>query len=291
MAAALKRADARKVMLQLPEGLKMQALGIMDFLESAGLSVVLSADACYGACDLPVDDAALMQCDTILHVGHSKFYVDTDTKGIRVVYWPWFLDAAADGIDFSVIQEKRIGLITNIQHMKLLSEVREKLESVGKSVVIGGQILGCWTPNAEKIADEVDAFLFVGTGKFHPLAVTGKRVYSLDVEKRCVTDITEDMIRMERVRYARLFKARDARSFGILVTTKLGQHHLLARADEIRRALEKKDKKAYILVMDEVRSEKLLGLKVDAFVNTACPRILDDVFDRPVINAEDVEKL
>ena len=33
------------------------------------------------------------------------------------------------------------------------------------------QILGCDTTAAEKIKDKVDAYLYIGTGKFHPIAL------------------------------------------------------------------------------------------------------------------------
>ena len=49
----IKKNDTRLVALQVPEGLKMQALEMMDKIESeTSARVVLSADPCYGACDL-----------------------------------------------------------------------------------------------------------------------------------------------------------------------------------------------------------------------------------------------
>ena len=41
--------------------------------------------------------------------------------------------------------------------------------------------------------------------------------------------------------------------------------------------------------MDEIRDDKLLGLDVDAFVNTACPRIVEDKFSKPILNPEDLK--
>ena len=49
----IKENDNRLIALQVPEGLKMQALEMMDEIESeTSAKVVLAADPCYGACDL-----------------------------------------------------------------------------------------------------------------------------------------------------------------------------------------------------------------------------------------------
>ena len=52
----IKANDLKLVALQVPEGLKMQALEMMDEIETeTSAQVVLSADPCYGACDLVHD--------------------------------------------------------------------------------------------------------------------------------------------------------------------------------------------------------------------------------------------
>ena len=96
---------------------------------------------------------------------------------------------------------------------------------------------------------------------------------------------------LEKRRYAHIFSARNAKSFAILVTSKGGQHQLIGNAEKIKKMLEERDKKAYILLMDEITDNKLAGIKVDAFINTACPRLLDDSWSRPFINAADVGKI
>ncbi len=280
--------NPKRVLLQLPEGLKMKAMEIMDAIAGNGIEVFLSAEPCYGACDLPVKEAKQLQCDLIAHVGHSKFYKSIDSK-IPVIYYSWKLGNRIDNIDFSPIKEKRIGLITTAQHLDLLPVLKEMIEKENKEAVIGGQILGCWTANAEKIANKVDAFLFVGSGSFHPLAIRGEKLYALDLEKMKVRDMNKEALLFERKRYARIFKAKDAKTFGILLSSKIGQFDMAA-AERIKKKLEQRDKKAYILVMDKITDEKLY-LGIDAFVNTACPRIAEDRFSKPVINAEDVDKI
>ncbi len=284
----VKRTGMKRVLLQLPEGLKMRTIAIIEELQKNGIEAILSADPVYGACDIPVNEAKQLRCDLIVHIGHNKFYRDAD-HGFPVLYIPYFFDIELGDIDFSIIKEERIGLITNIQHIKLLSEVKNRLEKYGKKAIIGGQVLGCWYLNAEKISDEVDVYLFVGSGKFHPLGISNKKIYNLDLEKMMVEDISDEIKRLEKIRYGRIMKAKDAKSFAILVTSKTGQHMLLGNADEIKKKLEANGKKAFILSMDEITNERLMGIKCDAFVNTACPRIADAHWDKPFVNAQDLE--
>ena len=57
----IKSNDNRLVALQVPEGLKMQALDMMDSIEEeTSAKIILAADPCYGACDL-VHDKMHMQ--------------------------------------------------------------------------------------------------------------------------------------------------------------------------------------------------------------------------------------
>ena len=284
----IKKAGAKRVLLQLPEGLKTKAIEIMNELNKNNIESVLSADPVYGACDIPVNEAKQLNCDAIVHIGHNRFYRDAE-QGFPVIYFPYFIDIELGDIDFSIIKEERIGLITNIQHMKILSDVKKQLESKGKKAVIGGQVLGCWYVNAEKINDEIDVYLFVGSGKFHPLGINNKKIYNLDLERTAIEDITNEIKKLEKVRYGRIMKAKDAKSFAILVTSKTGQHMLLSSAEDLKKKIEEKGKKAFILSMDEITNERLMGIKCDAFINTACPRIADAHWDKPFVNAQDLE--
>ena len=284
----VKKTGAGRVMLQLPMGLRTRATEIASALEKINVSTVISLNPCYGACDLADEEAKQAGCQLLVHVGHSKFYRSFETA-VPVIYFPWTSDIKFGNIDFSPICEKRIGLLTTIQHLTALSEVKTLLEESGKEAVIGGQVLGCWFANAEKIADRVDAFLYVGSGRFHPLGIRDKKIYALDIEKMKVE--TVDMASLEKRRYANIYNAKDAITFAVLVTTKKGQHELLEKAEKIKEMLQKNGKNAFVLVMNEINDTTLMGIRADAFVNTACPRIVEDHFSKPIINAEDLNEV
>ena len=284
----VRKTGAKRIMLQLPAGLKTKTVGIAKELEKNGIQVVLANDPCYGACDLADEEARQADCEILVHVGHTKFYRDFKTA-VPVVYFPWAVDIVLDEVDFSPIKEGKIGLLTTVQHMTLLSDVKAMLEKAGKEAVIGGQVLGCWFANAEKIEEKVDAFLYVGSGRFHPLGLKSKKIYALDIERMRVEEVDTSVL--EKRRYANVYNAKNARTFAVLVTTKKGQNQLLGQAEELKNNIEKNGRIAVVVVMHEINDTALLGIKADAFVNTACPRIVEDSFSRPIINAEDLDKV
>jgi len=268
--------------LQIPDGLKTKALEIADELGD----VVISCETCYGACDILEDEAKLLGCNKIVHYGHSKM-IDAD---IEVEY----VEKREKYNPTKVLEEikinyKRIGLVSAIQFLDSLDIAKKVLEKQGKEVLIGGQVLGCDIFRAEKIKDSVDCFLFIGSGHFHALGValkTGKPTFVLNIEKGNLEELDTKLFVKQKYAAQALFK--DANVIGILVSTKLGQMNIKL-AKQIKEKL--KPRKSYILSMDEIRPEKLLGIKVDAYVNTACPRIAVENrtdFGKPILNPDEI---
>jgi len=280
-------------LLQIPDGLKRKALKIADELGD----VLIDCESCYGACDLAINEAKALGCDKIIHFGHSKL-IETD---ISVEY-----KELRETIDLTPllkkinIKEKRIGLVSTLQFIDSLDDVKNFLEKNGKIIRIGkgrnyaGQILGCDLSVAKEIEKDVEAFLYIGSGNFHPLGLalkTEKPVYFLNVEKNKMEDLKELKEKFLRQRYAAIALAKDAKSFGILVSVKPGQMNL-ELAKEMKKKLEDKGKKVYILVFNEIKPEKLEGLNLDCYINTACSRIAIDnrtEFKKPILNPDEIE--
>ena len=85
----IKKNDNQLVALQVPEGLKIQALEMMDSIEGeSGARVILAADPCYGACDLVHDKMKMMGVELVAHMGHSQMNIDSGmpTHFIPVTY-------------------------------------------------------------------------------------------------------------------------------------------------------------------------------------------------------------
>ena len=169
----IKSNDHRLIALQVPEGLKMQALEMMDQIEDdSDAKVVLAADPCYGACDLVHDKMRAMGVELVAHMGHSQMNIDSGmpTQFISVTYdgepeiegvlpilrahlsiaesrkgaeksdslneeeaQEIFLDAVGR---FSPLNDTKLGLVGSIQHLHLLPKYKQMLERAGFEVVI-----------------------------------------------------------------------------------------------------------------------------------------------------------
>jgi 2-(3-amino-3-carboxypropyl)histidine synthase len=293
--ALLRKQRAKRILLQVPEGLKAGAQNLIDFLEKKRIECVLSLEPCFGACDLRDREAKLLGCDTLLHIGHADLGLEAE---VPVVYYEYFI--AYDFIPLlkmviRKIKYRKICLVSTIQFKKSLESAKKFLGKRGFAVKLAGPILGCDVADAKAYERLVQCYLFIGSGRFHPLGLqekTSKPVLFLDVENRSLEDLSEEKGEMEIRRQLRIEKAKGLRNFGIAVSTKPGQLRR-KEADEIKRKLVKRGKRVYMLAADQLTPEKLLGLKIDVLINTACPRLREDAeqFGKTIMNPEDAENL
>ena len=101
----------------------------------------------------------------------------------------------------------------------------------------------------------------------------------------------ERIERILRQRFGLIMSCGDAESFGILIGEKPGQMRR-SLALRMKRTLEKHGKKGYLLALEHVGPELIDFYPVDAFVNTACPRIaIDDAvrYRKPLITPFELE--
>lgn len=295
----IKKTGAKIVGFQFPEGLKRKGPELAKKVEEAtSAEIIISGDPCYGACDL--DRTLLKQVDILFHFGHAEL---EDTKLSEKVY---FIETRS-AIDIRPVVEKAIpelkgqviGLITTVQHVHKLPDACTVLKANGKTCVIGrgdsrlaysGQVLGC---NFSAARDEVcDEYLYIGSGDFHPLGValsTKKRVLAADPFSGEVREV--DPSRILRQRSAVIAKSLDAQVFGIIVSSKNGQERM-ELASSLKALAKKHGKEAHLILIDLVTPDQLLQFKVDAFVNTACPRLaIDEVgrFPSPMLTPQEFE--
>jgi 2-(3-amino-3-carboxypropyl)histidine synthase len=197
---------------------------------------------------------------------------------------------------------ERIGLLTTVQHISQIGKVKEFLESKGKKVFIGrgkktkypGQILGCDFDAAKSVSGDVDVFLYIGTGRFHPLGVvlyTGRDVLAAnpltkEIEKYGKKDIES----IEKRKKGALIKFYSAKRIGIIVSTKPGQSRL-KEALLLKKRL--KDKECYLFITDTLDFSELENFPfIECYINTMCPRIgMDDTVRaaKPIVNMDDIK--
>ena len=297
----IRTKDAQTVGLQFPEGLKMQAVKIARAIEEeTDATVIISGDPCYGACDVS-DYKMKGSVDLIIHYGHTPLPLKYEVPTV-------FIEAFSN-IDIKKDLEKcledlkgysRVGLVTTTQHLHLLNEIYDFLEDNGKDVVVGsspstrkGQVLGCNFSSIKNLDAEI--ILFIGSGNFHPLGIklfSNTPVLALDPYNNEIRKMDEYADRILRIRFARITKARDAKKWGILVSSKEGQYRMKL-AKEIKKTLEENGMEAYIILVDNVTPDILLPyLELDAFVVSACPRIaIDDsqMYKKPLLTPQELE--
>ncbi len=170
----------------------------------------------------------------------------------------------------------RWGVVTTIQHQHKIGDVLKQLEHA----MLAGQVLGCNASAAEKIKDNVDQWLFVGSGEFHPIQVavkTGQKIYLWNPVAKEFGILDQKRIdEFQKLRQGQLNKFLHAKRVGIIVTTKIGQKNLM-RGLELQK---KGDKEYYIFACDELDMSEFENFNfIDYWVNTACPRIPDSAKD------------
>lgn len=215
-----------------------------------------------------------------------------------------FIDAKWDG-EISLTQEvlnhlkenntKSLALFTSVQFTQVekvlqqLSEINiQVLTTKAKRTNNKMQILGCDLYHdsfEDNILEEADAIMYIGDGLFHPKAlllaqIKKEKIKSIllydpmakQFEILTEKDINEQVQKLKR--NLRLFI--NAKNIGILMTTKPGQQYFNA-AKKLKEHLLKENKKAYIFIDDTINLNELENYPfIDAWVNTACPRIGSD---------------
>ncbi len=198
----------------------------------------------------------------------------------------------------------KVGLFTTIQFIDQLKQLEEFLKSKGKQVFIGnptyraiekGQVLGCDITSPLSISKDVDCYVYLGSGYFHSISLSlelDKPIFQANPITCVVNKVDEKEVeRYKKLRKEILSKAKKAKVYGILVCTKPGQYNLNL-AEKIKKKLEENGKKAYIFVFETLAPESLLDFQdIEAWINTACPRIaIDDIerFDKPIVNPGDL---
>lgn len=323
------REGTKLVGLQFPDGLRDYATEIEKILraKTPGVDYVISADPSFGACDLALNLKQL-GADMLVHFGH------TEMPSINHLFeWDVLYVAARHKLDVGPVSAKgaqrladllaergggggvvggqggrslpvRVGIVTTAQHQHKVGEMAAAMKGVGAEVFIGagdnrlagwGQLLGCNYTAGTSIEDDVDGFVYVGSGDFHPIAIawgTEKPVVLADPYSGEVRTIEDVMDRLMRQRFAAIQRAKDARAFGVLVGSRVGQERMrLARG--LQKMLQREGKEAHLIALDFFSWDNLQYFRhLDALVNTSCPRITTDDFARypmPMLTPPELE--
>jgi diphthamide biosynthesis enzyme Dph1/Dph2-like protein len=257
------------------------------WLDTQGVSALVSTDSHFGGCDLPLDATERLGVDLLLSFGHTRYLSGTDD---RVAFVPLLLlvQPTDEGLDVS------LGAVLEAGPRVVSVAWSTEYEGVGRRVVSwlseriavvvaapgsrssSGQILGCDYVGLGPAVGKVDAHLLVADA-FHAtgalLAVDGPVLW-FDPSGGVVRDITPLRDSMVERRLDDVRAAKEARHVGILVERRVGQARM-GSAMRLKTLIEEWGKRVTLLLVSDVTPEKLRRFvpPIDVFVNTACQRI------------------
>lgn len=295
-----------KVLVQVPEGLMTNVRGITKAIQSRlDLECIISAQPTFGACDVPLAMARDMGIDVVLHVGHLPLGGVDYGKDVKVVFARAEMKVDIDRLEGyiedladTLRQERKgwVSVVTTAQHLGIIEKVKKRLVDGGIEAVVGcgitqckgrcsvpGIVLGCSFANAtpHNGGGRVEAVVFVGTGRFHPLGIlmaTGMEVYALNPLSGLEVFRMGERERFIRKRFAAIERCLNAKDYGIIISSKVGQCRM-GLANALMDLGQRHGKNTLPVIADEVKPGYMDALGFDALVNTACPRLAyDDYF-------------
>ncbi|RSL71675.1 2-(3-amino-3-carboxypropyl)histidine synthase subunit 1 [Fusarium sp. AF-6] len=297
----IRSSGAKRVALQLPEGLLLFATTISDILTQfcPGIETLIMGDVTYGACCIDDYTARALGCDLLVHYAHSCL-IPVDVTKIKTLYV--FVDITIDAshllasLERNFASGKTIAVVGTIQFNATIHGVKSNLERAGFRVVVPqiaplskGEILGCTSPRL-KDDDQVDLMLYLGDGRFHLESIMIHNpsipAYRYDPYSRKLTRETYGHDEMQSLRRTAIQGARTARKWGLILGAlgRQGNPHTLGL---IERRLAARGIPVVHLLLSEIFPGKLaLMADVECWVQVACPRLSIDwgyAFPRPLL--------
>src|SRR3989344_560516 len=230
----LKKIKPKKVLVQLPEGVKQNAFEIAKVFSDMGIEAVFSGETCWGGCSIGVEEAKSSGADLIVHFGHAKF-IDVD--------FPVLYIEVRDELDLIPLLKKsikelkdfkKIGLSYSIQHRHDIDKIINFYKENGKEIVLSkkkgmvayeGHIVGCQYRGLKEIENEVEAFVIIGNN-FHSMGAVlsvAKPVFLVDVYNHEIKNMNGVRDKILKQRAISISKFKDAKNIGIITEIKPGQ--------------------------------------------------------------------
>jgi len=293
----LRRAGARHVGLQMPEGLQGWATTLADifssFVDTVETSTILG-DVTFGACCIDDLGARALGVDLLVHYGHSCI-VPTDQTTVSTLYVHVEVEVdvehLVDTVRHNFGPDKRLAFMGSVQFTSGMMQAVEELQKeaadgdgLGKSRVPQvkplsvGETLGCTSPHA----GDVDAVIFVCDGRFHLESAMIQNPHIrgnfFRYDPACLTLTREGFAHSElhASRRAAIAAAKGAKLVGLILGT-LGRQGSVGVLEEVERVLQKQGIPHLTILLSEISPERLaLMPDVGAWVQVACPRLSMD---------------
>ena len=300
----IEEKDPASVSLNGPDGILPQVQETaIKISEKFGIPTYVLADTTWGTCDMNSMGSKVLGADIQFNIGHT---INTEVYEKNLILIDAFDDIEFDRVAkkcTELLKGKIISLVTDSQHLHQIDKVEKILTENGITVKIGkgkgqlndGQVFGCEFYPASELKKEVDAYVFLGQSNFHAAGIalsTNLPTYVLDPYFNEVREVTEFAQKLKKKATLAIYKAADAKSFGVIIGLKEGQLSKVF-ALKIKKDLEKEGKQVQLFALTDITNDRLKNLKgIDAFIQVACPRIsTDNQFDKPVLSTPQANAL
>jgi 2-(3-amino-3-carboxypropyl)histidine synthase len=292
------------ISLNGPDGIlpQVQATAV-KISKKFGIPAYVLADTTWGTCDLNSLGSKVLGAGIQFNIGHT---INMESLEKNLVLIDAFDDVEFDSVAKKctvMLKGKTISLVTDSQHLHQMDKVEKILTDSGIIVKIGkgkgqlndGQVFGCEFYPASELKKEVDAYVFLGQSNFHAAGIalsTNLPTYVLDPYFNEVREVTEFAQKLKKKATLAIYKAAEAKSFGVIVGLKEGQLSKVF-ALKIKKELEKEGKEVQLFALTDITNDRLQNLKgIDAFIQVACPRIsTDNQFSKPVLSTPQANAL
>lgn len=300
----------KRVGIAAPDGLQSVAMEVYDYLRGKGLDPIILLDPTYGSCDLQDLQAEALNLDLVLNLGHTinaQPGKKTFIVGVEYVVSSRRLNKLAGLLVEELTRSgfKRVSILTTSNYIRSLGAFKEEVLKLAggeihlvdklvnsSSYLLPSQVLGCNFTNAWGVKDQVDCFAVFGGSMFHAIGVylsTKKPTLVVNPETLEVLDVREKAMSELKRAVVSVYKAATAKKIAVIVGLKRGwpSQMFLHKALEVKRELEALGKEVVLVALTEVTKDRLALLKdVDAFVETACPRIPFDIhgLNKPILS-------
>jgi len=300
----IEEKDPASVSLNGPDGILPQVQETaIKISEKFGIPTYVLADTTWGTCDMNSMGSKVLGADIQFNIGHT---INTEVYEKNLILIDAFDDVEFDSVAkkcTELLKGKIISLVTDSQHLHQVDKVEKIFTENGITVKIGkgkgqlndGQVFGCEFYPASELKKEVDAYVFLGQSNFHAAGIalsTNLPTYVLDPYFNEVREVTEFAQKLKKKATLAIYKAADAKSFGVIIGLKEGQLSKVF-ALRIKKDLEKEGKQVQLFALTDITNDRLKNLKgIDAFIQVACPRIsTDNQFDKPVLSTPQANAL
>lgn len=298
----IRKHKAKRVAIQMPEGLLIYSLVISDILEQfCQCEIVVMGDVSYGACCIDDYTARSLDCDFIVHYAHSCL-VPIDITTIKVLYI--FVTINIDETHLIKTLQKnfprgsRIAAFGTIQFNPTIHSMKDKLLQSEEHMLYiippqikplsKGEVLGCTSERLNK--EQIDAMVYVGDGRFHleSAMIHNPEIpaFRYDPYNRRFTRERYDQKQLVEVRASAIDKARSSKKVGLILGA-LGRQGNLATVENLETKLKASGRTVVKIILSEIFPQKLAMFDdIDAFVQVACPRLSIDwgyAFNKPLL--------